>query len=371
MATDSWINQINRRLSNCKILVETRGQGKISLTATLPKRNDPSQKSRTRIALGLSQSSADRDLVQSLAYRLDEQLQKDTFSWAGWTKERIASASSGGGDVMSFEELVQAIDDRYDAHYPDGKKVGTGIYTAKYKTAINRFKGLQGTADMAAICEVVADIESPSTRKNVSGIVSVTLDFLKLDWDKKPLHEAGKGYTHSQLKPKEIPSDKKMLAIWESIPDPRWKWVHGMVMAFGLRPSELLDVEFRRDILDVLTFKTKGEPYLREAWALPDEWIERLDLRNIKKPATKNREDVARQFSRYMQRQKLKYVPLYHLRHAYAIRCLVQGIEIGLAARLMGHEVEMHKQHYQRWINKMHMAKLRDQQKSKFKYLSS
>tara|TARA_B100000212_G_scaffold119693_1_gene89490 strand:+ start:155 stop:1270 length:1116 start_codon:yes stop_codon:yes gene_type:complete len=371
MAPDSWINQINRRLDKCRILVETRGQGKISLVATLPKRNDPSQRHRTRIALGLNQSSADRKVVQSLAYRLDEQLQQDTFSWANWTKERIASTSSGGGEVMSFQELVQAIDDRFDAHYPDGKKTGQGIYTAKYKTAINRFKGLHGTADMAAICGVVAAIESPSTRKNVSSIVSVTLDFLKLDWDKKPLHEAGKGYTSSQLSEKDIPSDKKMLAIWDSIPDPRWKWVHGMVMAFGLRPSELLDVEFRRDILDVWTFKTKGEPFLREAWALPDEWIEQLDLKNVQKPATADRRNIARQYSDYMERKKLKYVPLYHLRHAYAIRCLVQGIEVGLAARLMGHSVEMHRKHYQRWINKSHMAKLRELQKDKFKCLSS
>jgi hypothetical protein len=138
-----------------------------------------------------------------------------------------------------------------------------------------------------------------------------------------------------------------------------------MSMAFGTRPSELLSVEFEDEGINVMTYKAKI-PYLRDAWALPDEWIEELNLREMHKP-TCHRLNVARQYSDYMERNNLKYWPLYNLRHAYAIRSLVQGIEISTAARLMGHTELTHRTHYQLWIDKKHMRALRERQRDKFK----
>lgn len=364
---EAWITRLNTKLFRCKITVPGKGRDSLILVATLPSKTDPARKSQQKISTGCKLSDPESRLkVRELARRLDDQLEAGTFSWTEWTKSKLKDGPAKDREVITFSELAQAIEGSFDAKHPGKPKTGRGVYTSKFKPAINRVKQLSGTADMASICNVVASIESPSSRKNTGSIISGALDHLKLGWDKKPLFEAGSGYKKADLTEKDIPSDEEMLAIWESIPDPRWKWVHGMVMAFGCRPSELLSAEFEDEIVNLMTFKTKGEPYLREAWALPDEWIKELKLKKIHLPPC-DRLEISAQYANYMDRHGLKYWPLYNLRHAYAIRCLVQGVEVGLAARLMGHSVDMHRQHYQRWINKNHMKALREMQRDKFK----
>lgn len=364
MAAPTWISQINRKLKACSV-IQKPGRDVLYLRATLPSKKDPSKSSQQVISTGFKEASADRSTIQQMAFRLDDQIVEGTFCWSGWTKDKLSRQQSADRTVVTFAELTQAIEDRFDAHYPGAPKSGRGIYTSKVKPAINRIKVLSGAADMASICNVVASIESPSSRKTTGSIISGAIDHLKLDWDKKQLFEAGSGYKAADLTEKDIPSDEELLSIWESITDPRWKWVHGMVMTFGARPSELLSARFKGKRVELMTFKAKN-PYLREAWGLPEEWVNELKLTKLCFPACK-RTDIAAQYSDYMDRAKLKHWPLYNLRHAFAIRCLVQGIEVGLAARLMGHSVEMHRKHYQRWINQNHMDALYEKQQEKFK----
>jgi len=362
-----WVDSLNRKLNLCRVKTMP-GREAVYLQATLPCKTEPSKRKQQSIATGLKVSdSRTPELVRALAFRLDEQLELSTFSWSDWSKDKLAAKKGNAPrDSILFSELCEAVEARFDAHYPGEPKAGAGIYTAKYKPTISLLSKLYGSADMEAICQVIQEIESPSSRQNIGSIVSVTLDHMGLKWDKQPLFDAKKGYNKDQLNEKDIPGDEELLAIWHSIKDPRWKWVHGMSMAFGTRPSELLSVEFEDEVINLMTYKTKGKPYLREAWALPDEWIEELNLREIHKP-TCHRLNIARQYSDYMDRNKLKHWSLYNLRHAYAIRSLVQGIEVSTAARLMGHSESTHRKHYQTWIDKRHMRAMRERQRDKFK----
>ena len=362
-----WVESLNRKLSHCSVKT-VPGREAVYLQATLPCKTEPSKHKQQQIPTGLKISNpSTRETLRVLAFRLDEQLELSTFSWSDWSKDKLTSQkSSAARDSIQFPELCQAIEARFDAHYPDHPKTGAGIYTSKYKPTISLLRKFYGSADLEAICQVVKDIESPSSRENFGSIISVTLDHMGLTWDKKPLFAAKKGYTISELTERDIPSDEELLQIWGSIKDPRWKGVHGMSMAFGTRPSELLSAEFEDDVINLMTYKTKGKPYLRESWSLPDEWIKELNLREMHKP-TCNRLNIARQFSDYMDRNNLKHWPLYNLRHAYAIRSLVKGIEISMAARLMGHTESTHRKHYQLWISKKDMRAMREKQRDKFK----
>ena len=62
---------------------------------------------------------------------------------------------------------------------------------------------------------------------------------------------------------------------------------------------------------------------------------------------------VTEQFKRY----QLKIKP-YDLRHAYAVRTILYDLPDTVAARMMGHSVNLHTQTYHHWITK------RDQQKA-------
>ena len=360
-----WVNKLNRRLSYCRVI--QKANGSLSLQATLPHKTTPRTTQQQQIALWRKANDDDAaKQVRALAFRLDDELAEGTFEWRNWSKDHIKSASEDTETCLTFRDLCTGIEATFDEKYSAGQKNNRTVWGSKYKPAINWFRRLEGEASMESICTAIKCVEAPSTRKSIGTVVSVTLDHLGLQWDKAPLFDAAKGYTRSCLQEKDIPSDKELLDIWTSIKEPKWKWVHGMVMAFGIRPSESLDVWWKDDVLGVTTFKTKGLPFPRDAWALPDEWIEELDLRNMRMPKC-NRLDVARQYSDYMERRKLKYFPLYNLRHAYAIRCLVQGVDVGLAARLMGHSEEMHRSHYQRWLNESHMKAVRLKNKEKFK----
>jgi len=363
---DQWISRLNKKLEHCSVAARS-DRDAVTLLASLPIKTNPAKNKQQRIAIGCKANQpGDHKKIRDLAFLLDEQLAEGTFSWNDWTKDKMSIGSNRDRGVISFKELASAIEDRFDFKYPNQPKSGRGIYTSKFKPAIVRIKSLSGTADMNSICNVVASIESASSRKSTGSILSGAIDHLKLGWDKKVLFEAASGYKKADLTEKDIPADQDLLKIWESISDKRWKWVHGMVMAFGARPSELLTTEFDGEVISLTTYKTKGKPFKRESWSLPDEWVEELDLKNICLPPCE-RLNISAQYSDYMDRNKLKHWPLYNLRHAYAIRCLVQGVEVGLAARLMGHSVDMHRQHYQRWINKNHMKALRERQKEKFK----
>lgn len=42
--------------------------------------------------------------------------------------------------------------------------------------------------------------------------------------------------------------------------------------------------------------------------------------------------------------------PPYNLRHAYAVRQIMYGLDLSIAARMMGHSVKEHTDTYHRWI---------------------
>jgi integrase len=44
-------------------------------------------------------------------------------------------------------------------------------------------------------------------------------------------------------------------------------------------------------------------------------------------------------------------LPAYALRHCWAIRAIQLNLPIAIAARMMGHSVEVHTQTYHRWMN--------------------
>ena len=307
-----------------------------------------------------------------LAYELDRQLLEDQFQWGSWTKESI-TAPATRNDVPTFEGLCLAIEARFDARYPDTEKTYRTIWGSKYKPAINHLQNFSGPLDQEALCRAIGAIVSTSSRKSTGSVVSVALDHLGFRWDKAELLRAASGYQRASLKPKDIPSDQKLMEAWEAISDPRWRWVHGMCMAFGLRPSETVDCAFRKGVsgvLDVPEFSRDGKRLKtgdREAWALPDEWVEELQLMEVHRPSC-NRLDVARQYGDYMERLPQHYYGgLYTLRHAYAIRGLIRGVDPSLGARLMGHALKVHQDTYQHWINRDHMAQLRQRELHKFK----
>ncbi|WP_373545019.1 hypothetical protein [Chamaesiphon sp.] len=170
---------------------------------------------------------------------------------------------------------------------------------------------------------------------------------------------------------REIPSDELILATYKSfegiLAHPRsndatvlgYRWLFAVLASYGLRPQELfaidLDKSFRADKSYWLCLDESLTDGLKtgDRWVAPifADWVQLFDLPNAMYPPLKS-DALSRKVSAisdYFRSHKFPLTP-YSLRHAYAIRGRILGIELMDMAASMGHDIAMHVKIYQRWI---------------------
>ena len=162
-------------------------------------------------------------------------------------------------------------------------------------------------------------------------------------------------YSTNRPAPRELPSDELIVEAFSKIPNPRWRWVYGVLATYALRPHEAfhLDTENLEQggyILKVLENTKTG---YREVPPLHPEWVDQFGLRQKQLPGVtcKNNTDFGRRVGNAFRRYHLPFPP-YHLRHCYAIRCIRFQVNVTLAARWMGHSVAIHTIIYQAHLSK-------------------
>lgn len=170
--------------------------------------------------------------------------------------------------------------------------------------------------------------------------------------------------------------DEQFLALLEEIPDPRWRLAVGLVGVFGLRPVELnycrpdgdgLRIEYQKrtargcspkrtvEALDPINAPGMGARLLLE-----------LQSGVTELPPLGAEDSVAAgRMNQYLGRRPL-WVGLrdqvrasgqgrlssYSLRHGYAFRsAMVYDLPVRAVAALMGHSVQVHVQHYGKWVD--------------------
>jgi integrase len=177
----------------------------------------------------------------------------------------------------------------------------------------------------------------------------------------------GGNYGTHLTQSRELPSDELIVATWEKIPNPAWRYVYAVMATYGLRNHEvffadysaLAQVQTQPTVRVLATTKT-GE---HEVWPFYPEWVEQFNLYEITLPqiqtdltqTTLQRigQCVTSQFRRY----ELPFSP-YDLRHAWAVRTIHVGLPDTVAARMMGHSVAIHTRTYHQWMTR------RDQQQA-------
>ena len=160
-------------------------------------------------------------------------------------------------------------------------------------------------------------------------------------------------YGPSKVRDRDIPTDEEIAQWWSKIPAASWRWVFGMMAAFGLRDHEVFFTEWSDEGLWVMKGKT-GRRLVHQA--LYPEWVDQWDLRTVHFPKIEDvdrlyeehklGDKVARQFRRYQ-------IPCrpYDLRHAYGIRASVTfELPVTTAAALMGHSPDIHLKRYHKHI---------------------
>jgi integrase len=329
------ISGANLRLKSlhARCTIEQRGD-RLLLRGTFPPKPTVTREDwhRQRIFLGVSATAAGISFAETEARKISALLDQNLFDWTPYLVPEKKLPD------ISFVEWVN----KFKEH-----KLAQGVSPTTWKREYaDAFKILENLDPDKAIAAIYAIAPNTRKRSRYCMVISALFKFAGADIDLKPY----KGnYSPTTVQPREIPTDAIIQDWYFKIKNTSWSWAYGILATYGIRPKELVLLEFgAMPILIVRGDKSVGSD--RRVYPIYPEWVELFDLNNPKLPKTKN---TGKQCCKQFQRYKIPFVP-YDLRHAWAIRSMEFGIPLELAAQQMGHSMLVHSQTYHRWINDLH-----------------
>jgi integrase len=187
---------------------------------------------------------------------------------------------------------------------------------------------------------------------------------------KDELKRLKQGYEPEPILPENLPTDDHIVEIWQSIKNPSWRWVYGMLATYGLRPSEIFHLDlsrFTKDI-DVLRVESDTKTGARLTYPCHTEWRERFELWEARHPGIsasgRSNEALGKKISQEFRELKIPHKP-YALRHAWCIRLALSGVDSGIATKWAGHSIEVHVKTYQQAISEAQHQQAFEQMKAR------
>jgi integrase len=345
---DAHLEQLNQQIRRVKIL--RRGE-RLYLRGRFPaKPGEGTAPKRYEISTGYRAITRELKLAEGLAREIEGQLIRERFDWTPFLKGKQKQPNT----VQEWIERLEA------EHWSTTPQTLTkqNSWQKNYREQLEKLpQGALLTADL--LKSTILERTQPASRSrkgyclayrrlaNFAGIEGI--DFATL----------AKGYKPKTISPDELPTDEEIFRVWESIALPGWKWVFAMMATYGLRNHEVFRLDTSRlaeapGVLRVLNETKTGE---RLVWPCPSSWWEKFRLWEVCYPNVqvegKCNNDLGEKISQEFREQKIPFNP-YRLRDAYAIRTAVYGVDVSIAAKWMGHSVQIHCEHYQDAINERH-----------------
>lgn len=338
MMGDLWraeVEQINARLkaAGLPVRVMLRGKAALTLQATLPLKLGAGRKQQ-EISLGVRASKAGLRRIENEAHLLARRIIDGSFRWSLYLDAPVVPLKNTGELVADFKAQYLASHQIKESTWREGWGRTLGLLPAGEPLS------------EAAILAVLLLTENHSrSRELASQRLTRLAEFAGVVIDLKPFQGE---YGEKSLTPRDLPSDALILECRERISNPHWRWVFGMMAAYGLRPHECWFCEF----VDARTVHIlQGKTGFHVARPLLLDWAERWDLRQSEPPPVTGRtfRDYGQRTYRQFGRYEMPFNP-YDLRHAYAIRGIVIGLPVQVMAGMMGHSVQVHTRTYCRWL---------------------
>jgi integrase len=329
------LSQANGRLKRSRIPVRIVQRGdRLYVRGTFPPapgsvQNRPHQQ---RIALGVAANGRGLVVAEQRAKEIGVALEGGKFRWEDWRGEQLQTV---GDWVSQFQRQFTGADITW-------KK--------DYRVAFNKLP-----PDKALTVELLhhrlATTTQPNTRARLRAYDAFRQLAALAGMDPSPLAPLRGSYSAKAVDPRDLPSDEEIAAHRGQIKDPGWRWVYGMIAAYGLRGHEV----YRADLADfpTLHIPENTKTGARFVWPLHPEWAERWQLHHRELPPL---EDIPNYDNGQLGTKTAKFfekLPFhaYDVRHCYARRCLEYGYAPEFGAKMMGHSPEVHNTTYRRWID--------------------
>lgn len=329
------LNRANGRLKAGRIRVRLQVMNqKLYVRGTFPPapgsaKDGPYQQ---RIALGLPANPRGLALAEEQAKAIGVALEGGRLDWADWRGTR---AETVGEWIERFKRKWRgaAITWRTDYQQPFNKLPTEAPLTVAL---------LEQTAEKTT--------EDSRSRLRACNAYRQLAEFAGLQ--SAGLAQLKGGYSATAVDPRSLPTDDQIAEWRGKIADPGWRWLFGMLAAYGLRPHEV----YSCDLADFPTVRVSEatKTGARFVWPLYPEWATAWELSDQVLPPLENITNytnaqlgtkTARFFERFGKCQA------YDLRHCFARRCLEFGFAPEFGAKLMGHSPETHCRVYRRWID--------------------
>jgi hypothetical protein len=371
---DTAIDNLNKRLKAARLglKVERRGQT-LALRGTLPPRpgSHKTKPYQQRIPLGIPATKAGLKRIEQDAKVIAARLIEKTFDWADYLP--ATEPQSEQADLSLEEQVTQFQQHVMGRHCSDDAAVASLKVTwakayAPYLNKLVQRVNEQPRQDLGTTIVETIESMAPHTRSRQVGCTALKAfaEFHRIALPKS-MDELWGSYGNSKAQRRDLPSDEEIITWYDRIPNPSWRFVYGIMAAYGLRNHEVFFCDYSQliagDPEGIITVLETTKTGLHDVWPFFPEWIERFKLRNVLLPdintdlQTTTLQRVGQQVATQFKRYKLPFSP-YDLRHAWAIRTIHFGLPDTVAARMMGHSVAIHNRTYHRWIT------LRDQRQA-------
>ena len=299
---------------------------------------------RHEIPTGCKVSANGFKLAKAFALEIESKLIRHVFDWAPYLKEKQKPPESVG-------EWVQRLEIDHWLNTPRTLDKENTFY--KNYGLIYRSLPSDAPLTINLLKTTIEDNTEPQSRtRQVYATAFIRLARFAELGSVEALTKLSKGYTTRSVDPKNLPSDEEILEIYHSIKNPGWQWLFGVLAIYGLRNHEafFLDLsQVNEDLgaVHVLEGKTGDRiayPCYGKGWDIDisDRVLPRMRFENY------SHNKIGSKVGEGFRELKLGIRP-YSLRHSFARRMFEQGYSSRLAAKSMGHSVQIHEKVYSAW----------------------
>ncbi|MEG4149432.1 hypothetical protein [Microcoleus sp. Pol12B5] len=326
--------------------VQIRQKGdRLYLRATLPpKPGEGDKPKRYELSTGYGAHAEGLRFAKAKALEIEGQLLREKFDWTPWLKGKQKPAETVGEWVARFEQNYWESRERSLA------KIST--WKASYQEAFDRLNPQKILTEELLKTEILKSQPETRTRQKLCFAYGAIARFAGIE-NKFSELAAGCGAKIQR----DLPSNSEIEAMRESISNPAWQWVFGMLAAYGLRPHEIFKLDCSELNSEPGWLRVLPDTKTKERLILPlmPKWRSEWKLWDGVLPNTqtegRTNQSIGAKVTPGLRAQGVD-LTAYHLRDAYAVRGSVLGIDPAIISRWMGHSLKIHFDKYHQHISK-------------------
>ena len=343
----------NMRLKNQNLNVKIFQKGsKLYIRGYLPIKSGEAGLERQDLSLGFTASLVGLHLAEAEAIKIAVSVNAGIFSWEPYIRTKKTNYKPKKKN-KTIKQWVEEFEENYFNKRARNDKSEL-TWTKDY---YNIFKKLDFDKQLTAkiIEKTILTKTQPDTRmrQRCCMVLNALCKFAELDVN---VNQWSGNYSLKKAKPRNIPDDKSISSAIKSVDNAEWQWAIALLATYGLRNHEIFLIDFNSlERGNYIIKVNSGKTNFRRVCPIYPEWINEFDLFNVRIPdinLNRANDKLGASVSQYFRRN----LPFkaYDLRHAWAIRSLLFGLDVSLAAQMMGHSLKIHTDTYQHWINEKH-----------------